>query len=98
MRGQLERLLELAETRERTSIQMVPLAMDIHAGLTGPIVVTSLKGQADVVYLESAWRGELVADPDGVEELTSQFDAIRVLALPQPTSLAMIRKACEQWT
>jgi len=42
MRGQLERLLELAETRERTSIQMVPLAMDIHAGLTGPIVVTSL--------------------------------------------------------
>jgi len=51
-----------------------------------------------VIYLESAWRGELVSDPEGVEELTSQFDAIRVLAIPQPASLAMIRKACEQWT
>lgn len=98
MRAQLDHLVNLAETRERTSVQMVPLATDIHAGLTGPIVVTSFRGQPDVIYLESAWRGEVITDPAGVEELTSQFDAIRVLALPQPTSLAMIRKACEQWT
>ncbi len=98
MRAQLEYLLDLVETRERTSIQLVPLTMHMHAGLTGPIVVTSFRGQPDVVYLESAWRGEVITDPDGVEELTSRFDAIRVLAVPQPTSLAMIRKACEQWT
>jgi len=98
MRAQLQHLLDLAESRERTSIQIVPLATHTHAGLTGPIVVTSYRGQPDVIYLESAWRGEVVTDPEGVEELTSQFDAIRVLAMPQPESLAMIRKACEQWT
>lgn len=98
MGAQLAHLLEAAETRERTSVQVVPLDAGTHAGLTGPIIVASFKGQPDVVYLESAWRGEVITDPDGVEDLTSQLDAIRVLAAPQPASLAIIRKAFQQWT
>lgn len=98
MRAQLAHILELVETRERTSVQIVPLEVGSHAGLTGPIIVASFKGQPDVVYLESAWRGEVITDPDGVEDLTSQMDAIRILAAPQPASLAMIRKAYERWT
>lgn len=50
------------------------------------------------MYLESLWRGEIVTDADGVETLTGQMDAIRVLALSQAASLSMMRKALEQWT
>jgi transcriptional regulator with XRE-family HTH domain len=98
MRAQLEHLMELAETQQHTSVQIVPLDAGAHAGLTGSIVVASFKNQPDVVYLESLWKGEVVTEPDGIEALTSQMDAIRVLALPQAASLSVIRKALEQWT
>jgi transcriptional regulator with XRE-family HTH domain len=98
MREQLAHLAELVEAHHHTSVQIVPLGAGAHAGLTGSIVVASFKSQPDVVYLESLWRGEVVTDPDGVEALTSQMDAIRVLALPQAASLSLIREALNQWT
>jgi hypothetical protein len=97
MRAQLTHLIESAENRDRVSIQLVPIEIGAHAGLTGSIIVASFKGQPDVVYLESLWRGEVVAEADGVETLVGQMDAIRVLALSQAASLSAMRKVLGQW-
>ncbi|MEV5408942.1 helix-turn-helix transcriptional regulator [Thermopolyspora sp. NPDC052614] len=91
MRQQLDKLVRISECPHVT-IQVVPLSAGVHAGLEGPMVITSFVGRPDIAYLESHARGEIISDPEEVEALTGRLDAIRALALPQSTSIDLIRR------
>ncbi|MEU8585298.1 helix-turn-helix domain-containing protein [Streptomyces abikoensis] len=63
MRGQLERLKEMA-TRPGISIQVVPFGIGAHAGLQGPFVLLEFDGEIDhILYLEK-YTGESVFSDD----------------------------------
>ncbi|MFB9680168.1 helix-turn-helix domain-containing protein [Streptosporangium vulgare] len=97
MRKQLEQLLELVR-RPRITIQVIPLDVGAHAGLTGAFVIASFRGSPDIVYLETAAEGQIVNGPTEIETLLTQLDALRACALPQSASVALMEKAMGSWT
>ncbi|MFG1680974.1 DUF5753 domain-containing protein [Nonomuraea sp. NPDC049269] len=72
MRKQLEQLLELVQ-RPRITIQVIPLEVRAHAGLTGAFVIASFRGSPDIVYLETAVEGQIVNGPTEIETLLTRF-------------------------
>lgn len=97
MSGQLIYLLE-AIGRPNVSLQVIPATVGAHPGLSGPLVLLSFKGTADVVYFDHAGGGQLVDSLDEVARASYQFDALRVEALPQSASIETIKEAIKQWS
>ncbi|GAA3441090.1 helix-turn-helix domain-containing protein [Planomonospora venezuelensis] len=97
MRDQLGCLLAAA-ARPRITIQVIPLDVGAHPGLDGPLLILSFKTSPDMVYMENAEDGQLLADPARVYPLTARFDALRSYALPQTASAALIEKRMRAWT
>lgn len=98
MRTQLNHLIDLPSRYPHVSIQVVPFSAGAHPGIDGPMIIASFHHSPDIVYLETPGRGEIIADNVDVLFHSRRFDAVRVLALSQPASLDLIRKAMERWT
>jgi transcriptional regulator with XRE-family HTH domain len=66
MPGQLRHLIEVSQQPEVT-IQIMPFKAGPHVGMKGPFVLLSFDtGLEDVLYMESARRGDLlIASPEG---------------------------------
>ncbi|WP_433513401.1 helix-turn-helix domain-containing protein [Nonomuraea sp. CA-143628] len=96
MRKQLEQLLELVQL-PRITIQVIPLEVGAHAGMTGAFVIASFRGSHDIVYLETASEGQIVNALTEIETLSAQLDALRACALPQAASVALMEKAMGSW-
>jgi transcriptional regulator with XRE-family HTH domain len=73
MKGQLERLLDLAE-RARVSLQVVPASAGEHPGLAGPLVIAGFRTAPEVAYIDTALTGRLVERQEDVSELMLLFD------------------------
>ncbi|WP_268805684.1 helix-turn-helix domain-containing protein [Marinactinospora thermotolerans] len=85
--GQVELLLELSESRVR--LQVLPWSVGIryHPGLSGPFTVLSFADKADIVYVEGVGTGNLISDPQKVEEIRFRFGTLQAAALsPEQTS------------
>ena len=113
MLEQLRHLAQLAE-RPEVSILVIPFAAGLHFGLKGPFALLSFElGRLDdVLYLESARRGDLlVTNPgmfsgavsatvyDAADEIASFEDGFQSLwrvALSPGDSLELIRRATEE--
>ncbi|WP_308104188.1 helix-turn-helix transcriptional regulator [Actinocorallia sp. API 0066] len=94
VRGQLERLLELAEL-PHVHVHIVPEAAEICP--EGSFTLLSSPGEADLGYAEMAGgKGQLVDDANYVAELGILFELIRSNALTAEDSGAAIRKALEE--
>jgi transcriptional regulator with XRE-family HTH domain len=97
MRGQLARLIEAARN-PRIKILVVPLSVGAHAGLAGHFVIAGFDDAPDIVYLETAARGQISDRPEIVKACTLAFDTLRAEALPPKASLELISKVMETWT
>jgi transcriptional regulator with XRE-family HTH domain len=96
MRGQLGRLLELAE-RPNIIMQVLPFEVGAHPGtMLGPFDILSFEHSADpgVVYVES--DSDPYPDREGdLARYTTAFDYLRSMALSVPQTNDLLRAALE---
>ncbi len=88
--GQLERLLEDAR-RPNVSLQVLLFDAGVHDLLDGSLMILWLPDGTSAAYLESAKSGEVIEEPDEVEQLKLSYDRLRDLALSPEDSLEFIR-------
>ena len=94
MRGQLQRLAELA-SRPRITIQVMPFSAGFHVGMTGAFTILQFPGDDnDLLYLENA-GGESTNRDDAtlVSQYLQHYWDIEALATTPPEFDALIRDA-----
>jgi transcriptional regulator with XRE-family HTH domain len=89
MAEQCARLVTVAG-REAVTLQLVP-------PVTIPLATASLKLADNAAYTENALSGSVYTDEDTVRRLRLLISSVRSEARPASESLAMIRKAEQQW-
>ncbi|GAB3211202.1 helix-turn-helix domain-containing protein [Marinactinospora thermotolerans] len=91
--GQLDKLLELSESG-RADIQIVPSSVSIrrHPGLSGPLTILSFTDKPDVVYVEGFGSGNLISDPETVEEISLVFGKIQAAAYPPEQTVDLLKQ------
>ncbi|SBU98375.1 Helix-turn-helix domain-containing protein, partial [Streptomyces sp. Ncost-T6T-1] len=94
MRGQLEKLLRMAE-EPNVTIQVLPFDQGAHGSLGGSLTVLVMPDGTEIAYTEGAHYGQLTEEPDEVERFVLTYDQLRAMALPPLMSLAMIRSVLE---
>ena len=94
MRGQLEKLLRMAE-EPGVTIQVLPFDQGAHGSLGGSLTVLVMPDGTEIAYTEGAHYGQLTEEPDEVERFVLTYDQLRAMALPPLMSLAMIRSVLE---
>ncbi|MEU0099597.1 helix-turn-helix transcriptional regulator [Streptomyces sp. NPDC006267] len=94
MRGQLEKLLRMAEEPGIT-VQVLPFDQGEHGALGGSLTVLVMPDGTEVAYTEGAHHGQLTEEPDEIERFVLTYDQLRAMALPPLMSLDLIRSALE---
>lgn len=94
MRGQLEKLLRMAEEPNIT-VQVLPFDQGAHGALAGSLTVLVLPDGTQVAYTEGAHHGQLTEEPEEVERFVLTYDHLRAMALPPLMSLELIRSVLE---
>jgi transcriptional regulator with XRE-family HTH domain len=97
MRGQLERLLDMA-MRPEITVQVLPFDCGAHAGHMGPFSILEFPNRTDseVAYVESV-AGYLYLEKDrDVRARVEAFDRLRAAALAPAASIELIAKVAEE--
>ncbi|MFD3645263.1 Scr1 family TA system antitoxin-like transcriptional regulator [Streptomyces cyaneofuscatus] len=94
MRGQLEKLLRMAEEPDFT-VQVLPFDQGAHGALAGSLSVLVMPDGTEIAYTEGAHNGQLTEEPDEVEQFFLTYDHLRAMALPPLMSLELIRSVLE---
>jgi transcriptional regulator with XRE-family HTH domain len=89
MAGQCARLAEVA-SMDAVTLQVVP-------PVTIPLATASVMIAGTASYTENALTGSVYTDAETVHRLCRLFDSVRAEAIPASQSLAIIRRAGEQW-
>jgi Domain of unknown function (DUF5753) len=100
MRQQLERLLAVAESQPRVTVQVLPFGSPGCAGMLGPFVVASFAPdpRPDVAYVDNALDGATTERRDQVARLALRYDALARDALSPSDSAELIAKVVREWT
>ncbi|MBE1485759.1 helix-turn-helix domain-containing protein [Plantactinospora soyae] len=88
---QLDHLLKLS-TRPRVIVHVVPATAGLWLGQSGPFVIASFDGSADVAFLEDHLQGRVVTDPTAIAALQRSWEIVRAVALPRDLSRDLILK------
>ncbi|MFD5512394.1 helix-turn-helix domain-containing protein [Streptomyces sp. NPDC127051] len=91
LRRQLEHLLEVGQLRN-VEIQVMPTAVEEHAGLAGSLKVMRLKDGTTVGHNEVQLVSRLITEPKEVQILDMRYGMIRAQALTPRESLMFIEK------
>lgn len=94
MRGQLEKLLRMAEEPNIT-VQVLPFDQGAHGALAGSLSVLVMPDGTEIAYTEGAHNGQLTEEPEEVEQFVLTYDHLRAMALPPLMSLELIRSVLE---
>ncbi len=94
MKEQLQHLLDMSEL-PNVYIQMVQERTGWYPGLDGALVILSKPDRTTVGYAEAQFGGRLMEDPAEVVDLALRFDQIRVKALSEDASRALIMNTME---
>ncbi|NXY94774.1 helix-turn-helix transcriptional regulator [Streptomyces sp. BR123] len=92
LRGQLERLLDVAAMRN-VEIQVMATGSEDHAGMGGDIQVLKLRSGSTVAYCESQVASRLITEAKDIQVLELRYGIIRSQALSPRESRAFIEKA-----
>ncbi|MFF8870938.1 helix-turn-helix domain-containing protein [Streptomyces massasporeus] len=95
MREQLAHLLSF-QGNPRINIQVLPLSVGAHAGLTGSFDVYHFASDPTIVYTESYGSGLTTANPETVKNCSLRYDHLRAAALSLKDSARLIRRAMEE--
>jgi transcriptional regulator with XRE-family HTH domain len=101
MRQQLERLVTVAESEPRVTVQVLPFGSPSCAGMLAPFVVASFAPdpRPDVAYLDNALDGATTERRDQVARLALEYDSLAREALTPSDSAELITKVMrEEWT
>ncbi|MEF9905542.1 helix-turn-helix domain-containing protein [Streptomyces sp. P9-A2] len=91
MRGQLERLLEVARLRN-VDLQVLPLNREENSGVDGSFRLLNLKDGATVGLSEAPLTSRVFCNPKETTALDMRYGIIRAQALTPQESLALIEK------
>ncbi|MET8725091.1 DUF5753 domain-containing protein [Streptomyces misionensis] len=91
MRGQLERLLEVAQL-PNVDLQVLPLRSEDNSGLDGPFRLLKLKDGATVALSEAAFISRAFSSPRETNLGDMRYGIIRAQALTPRDSLALIEQ------
>jgi DNA-binding XRE family transcriptional regulator len=94
MRGQISRLIEVAE-QPKVTMQIVPSSRGAYAGLPGAFTILGFDDGPDTVYTEGHVGGQVIADGATVREYTLRYDLIRGAAMSADESLKLLREVLE---
>jgi transcriptional regulator with XRE-family HTH domain len=101
MRSQLEHLIEItADPGSTITLQILPLSVGSHPGLSGPFVILSFPSAEDpsVVYLETATDGLYLEETAEIDRYNLMFDHLRASALSSDESARFIARAAKEST
>ncbi|WP_152529277.1 helix-turn-helix domain-containing protein [Nocardiopsis chromatogenes] len=91
MSDQITRIIDNHESR-RIRLQITPFSAAHPPGLTGPFLILSFPDQADVVYVETVAKGEMVSEPEVVESVTQLFSTLQSAALSPEQSVERLHE------
>ncbi|MCX4630191.1 helix-turn-helix transcriptional regulator [Streptomyces sp. NBC_01443] len=91
LRRQLEHLLEVGQLRN-VEIQVMPTAVEEHAGLAGSLKIMRLKDGTTLGHNEVQLVSRLITEPKEVQILDMRYGMIRAQALTPRESLTFIEK------
>ena len=95
MRAQLQHLIDITATpNSKITLQILPLTVGAHPGLSGPFVMLDFPSPEDppVVYLETATDGLYLEETAETERYTLMFDHLRASALSSNESSDLISR------
>jgi transcriptional regulator with XRE-family HTH domain len=95
MRGQLAKLLEVAEL-PTVSVRVLEREAGAHCGLDGPLQILTVDDR-DIAFEDASTRGRLTLDPAEVQQVAVKYDRISDLAAPVGQSRALIERAMETY-
>lgn len=90
MRGQIARLVEIAEMRH-VEVQVMPTRCESHTGLAGPMYLVETADQLRLAYSEAQEGSVLISDPKVVGMVNQRYAMLRSQALTPEDSLSLLR-------
>lgn len=97
MFGQLEHLKGIA-TRPNIRIQVIPTDNGMYEGLRGPVVLAEFAGEADVAYLDTAYKGVVIERVSDIAAVRTIWDSLMAEALPKKQSMNVLSAIAKEWT
>ncbi|WP_243717036.1 DUF5753 domain-containing protein [Actinomadura sp. KC345] len=94
MKEQIQHLIDLTELPNVT-IQIVPTARGVYAGLPGAFTILSFQDEPNAVRVEGHVGGQLIDSPAVVRKYGVNFDLIRASAMSAEDSLNYLRTILE---
>jgi len=100
MPAQLRHLVDHA-SQPNVTIEVIPFGAGVHLGLQGPFALLAFDGElGDVLYLESARRGDLTladqANSPLIRRYHEAFEELRKLSLGPEESIKLIKQVAEE--
>ncbi|MEV7601855.1 helix-turn-helix transcriptional regulator [Kitasatospora sp. NPDC089797] len=89
--AQLRRILDVGRMRGMV-VQVLPLDKIEHAGMGGPFILITPKGQPQHAYIEVQTSSRLISDPDEVQIMNARYNILRAQAYGPEESLALVEK------
>lgn len=88
---QVARLLELAETPNSVTLQILPLSAGLHAGMGGPFAILDYEAAQSLVFLETNTDGLYLEKPPEITRYRRCFDRLVAKALDPDEVPAYLR-------
>jgi transcriptional regulator with XRE-family HTH domain len=101
MKAQLRHLIDVTAAPNSTiTLQVLPLSVGSHPGLSGPFVILDFPSSEDppVVYLETGTDGLYLEETAEIERYNVVFDHLRASALSARESASLIARLAEEMT
>lgn len=92
LRGQVERLLDVASMPGPVTLQVVPLDAGLHPGVTGAFAILQFAGASTIVYAETLTDGLYVERDEEIDAYRRAFDHLKGYALSPRASAARLRE------
>ncbi|WP_409236814.1 helix-turn-helix domain-containing protein [Streptomyces sp. PA5.6] len=96
MAEQLAHIVTVAE-RRRFIPQILPWNAGAHPFMMGTTWLMTFTDEPPVMYTEGMYSGQIIDEPDLVQQYTSAYGRLKAAALPPEQSLKMIAKAAEDY-
>lgn len=95
MRGQLARLLEVADL-PTVSVRVLEREAGEHCGLDGSLILLTVDDR-DIAFEPASTRGRLMLDPAEVQDIAVKYERVGDLAAPVSQSRTLIERTMENF-
>ncbi|MEU2021938.1 helix-turn-helix transcriptional regulator [Streptomyces sp. NPDC016469] len=96
MAEQLDHITALVQSR-RVVLQILPWNAATRPISEMPLLLLNFDDEPPLFYTEGAYHGQTIDDPGLVKQYRNAYDRLRAAALPPEVSLALLKKAAEEF-